>query len=82
MPGRRRLPQETRWQIIGMNRNGMSCRATVENLNINNSVVSRFVRKHVETGHVRDKPCTGRPKQTSGRDDQALVGRCRSLTVE
>ena len=73
MPGRRHLPQETRWQIIGMNRTGMSCRAIGENLNTNHSVVSRLVPKHAETGHVRDRPRSGRPKKTSRRDDRALL---------
>ena len=75
MLGRRLLPQETCCQVNCVNRTGMSCSAIAENLNINHSVVSGLVRKQVETGHVRDKPHTGRPKKTSRRDDRALAGR-------
>ena len=56
-----------------MIRTGMSCRAIAGNLNISHSVVSRLVCKHAETGHVRDRSRSGRPKNTSVRDDRALV---------
>ena len=80
MPGRRHLPQETRWQIMGMNRTGMSCRAIAENLNINHYVVSRLLSKHAETGQVRGRPRWGRPKKTTGRDDRALLRLVRRAT--
>jgi hypothetical protein len=36
------------------------------------TVVSRLVRKHTQTNNVKDLPRSGRPRETSDRDDRAL----------
>ena len=56
---RRRIPENVRWQIIGMHGAGMSCRNTGVNLDINHTVISRLVRKHADTGHVMDRSRQG-----------------------
>ena len=69
---RRRIPENVRWQIIGMHGAGMSCRNIGVNLDINHTVISRFARKHADTGHVKDRQRQGRPRKTTARDDRAL----------
>ena len=70
---RRRIPENVRWRIIGMHGAGMFCRNIGVNLDINHTVIRRLVRKHVETGHVNDRPRQGKPRKTTQRDDRALV---------
>ena len=70
---RRRIPENVRWQIIGMHGAGMSCRNTGVNLGINRTVISRLVRKHADTGHVKDRSRHGRPRKTTPRDNRDLV---------
>ena len=36
------------------------------------TVVSRLVRKHIQTNNVKDLPRSGRPRVTSNLDDRAL----------
>ena len=52
---------------------GMSCRNIGVNLDINHTVIIRLVRKHADTGHVKDRSRPGRPGKTTSRDDRALV---------
>ena len=61
---RRRIPENVRWLIIRMHGAGMSCRNIGVNLDI-----SRLVRKHADTGHVKDRLRQGRPCKTTPRDD-------------
>ena len=70
---RRRIPENVRWQIIGMHRVGMSCRNIGVNLDTTHTVISRHVRKHADTGHVKDSSRQGRPRKTTPIDDRALV---------
>lgn len=42
-------------------------------MNVSHSVVSRLVQKFRQTGHVKDRRRSGRPKKTTARDDRALV---------
>ena len=61
---RRRIPEYVRWQIIGMHGARLSCRNIGVNLDINHTVIGRFVRKHADTGHVsivQDKADNARP---------------------
>lgn len=62
-----------RWQIIGMHRTGMSCRAIGRQLNLSHTTISRLIAKHVATGDVKDRSKSGRPPKTSAREDRVLV---------
>ena len=70
---RRRIPENVRWQIIGMHGAGMSYRNVGANLDINHTVISRLVRKHADTGLVKDRSRQRRSRKTTPRDDRALV---------
>ena len=41
-------------------------------LNVSQSVVSRLLKKHRETGSVKDRKRSGRPKATTPRQDRLL----------
>ena len=69
---RRRISEAQRWQIIGMHSTGMSCKAIGRQMGYHYIVVSRLVRKHIQTNNVKDLPRSGRPRVTSDRDDRAL----------
>ena len=42
-------------------------------LNVSQSVVSRLLKKHRETGSVKDRKWSGRPKATTPRQDRLLL---------
>ena len=70
---RPRIPENVRWQIIGMHGAEMSCRSIGVNLDINYTVISRLVRKHADTGHVKDCSRQGRPLKTTPRADRGCL---------
>lgn len=70
---RRRLSEALRWQIIGMHATGMSFKAIGRQLGYCHSVISRLIRKHQTTGHVKDLPRSGQPKKTTPRNDRNLA---------
>ena len=70
---RRRLSEALRWQIIGMHATGMSFKAIGRQLGYCHSVISRLIRKHQTTGHVKDLPRSGQPKKTTPRNDCNLA---------
>jgi transposase len=69
---RRRISVAQRWQIIGMYTTGMSFKAIGRQMGYHYAVVSRLVRKHIQTNNVKDLPRSGRSRVTSDRDDRAL----------
>ena len=48
-------------------------RAIAARLKVSLCAVQNILKKKEETGSVRDKPRSGRPKQTSSREDRLLV---------
>ncbi|CAC5393085.1 unnamed protein product [Mytilus coruscus] len=69
---RRRISEAQRWQIIGMRSSGLSYKAIGRQMGYHYTVVSRLVRKHIQTNNVKDLPRFGRPLVTSQREDRAL----------
>ena len=55
-----------------MHTTGMSFKAIGRQMEYHYTVVSRLVRKHIQTNNVKDLPRSGRPRLTSDRDDRAL----------
>ena len=69
---RRRISEAQRWQIIGMHTTRMSFKAIGRQIGYHYTVVSRLVRKYIQTNHVKDLPRSGRPRVTSDWEDRAL----------
>ena len=74
---RRRLSTDSRWQIIGSHRAGLSTRQIAREFNINQSQVSRLLQRWRQTGGVDDRQRSGRPRLTSARQDRALLRTAR-----
>lgn len=56
--------QKAKWQIIGIKNDGLSCHNLRTRLGVNHTVISRFVQKHGVTCQVKDRPRSGRPRET------------------
>ena len=59
----------------------LSCSGIGQQLGRNHTVISRLVRKYQQTNDVKDRNCPGRPRNTSPRENRALlqlVRRCCS----
>lgn len=74
---RRKLSIAERWQAIGMKNAGMSNRQIAANFGVNNSVISRLVARHRQTGSIEDRPRSGRPRKTTPREDRFLARQAR-----
>ncbi|CAG2184818.1 unnamed protein product [Mytilus edulis] len=69
---RRRISEAQRWQIIGMRSSGLSYKAIGRQMGHHYTVVSRLVRKHIQTNNVKDLPRSGRPLVKPQREDRVL----------
>ncbi|CAC5361575.1 unnamed protein product [Mytilus coruscus] len=76
---RRRISEAQRWQIIGMRSSGLSYKAIGRQMGYHYTVVSRLVRKHIQTNNVKDLPRSGRPLVTSQCEDRALQRLIRQI---
>lgn len=74
---RRRKSVALRWQIIGAYENGQTMTSIATHYGITKGEVSRLVHKHQQTGHVADRPRSGRPRKTNAREDRRMVQHCR-----
>jgi hypothetical protein len=69
---RRRISEAQRWQIVGMRTTEMAFKAIGRQMGYHYTVISRLVRKQIQTNNVKDLPRSGRPRVTSDRDDRAV----------
>jgi hypothetical protein len=63
----RRISEAQRGQIIDMHTTGIG-----RQMGYHYTVVSRLVRKHIQTNNVKDLSRSGRPRLTSDRDERVL----------
>ena len=61
-----------KWRIVGMRDGGMKQADIARVLNVSQSVVSRLLKKHRETGSVKERKRSGRPRATTPRQDRLL----------
>ncbi len=73
MPKGRNFSVEVRSTVVTLSEEGYSQRAIAARLKVSLCAVQNILTKKEETGSVRDKPRSGRPKQTSSREDRLLV---------
>lgn len=67
------ISNEDRLRVVLKAEQGISHRQIAREMNINRKSVDRIVKKHQETGSVKDRERSGRPKLSTIRDDRALV---------
>ena len=73
MPPRHHLTIEERGRALGLLESGQSQRQVARTLAVSQSVVSRLQTRYNNTGQVRDRPRSGRPRATTQRQDRFLV---------
>lgn len=71
--GRRSVSDAIKWQMVGMVKTGMSYRAIAAALNVSKTCVEHTVRRYNESGTVMEAPRSGRPRQTTPRQDRKLL---------
>lgn len=73
MTGRRRLSDLDRGRALGLLQSGLSVREVGRRLEVSHSVIQRLNQRFMETGSVRDRQRSGRPRITDARDDRCVV---------
>ena len=71
--GRHSVSVDTKWQVIGMSKTGMSDRSIGTALNVSKTCVENTVKRFKESGTVIEAPRSGRPRKTSPRQDHKLI---------
>jgi transposase len=74
---RRKLTIPERWQAVGMNNDGFSHRRVADHFRVNHSTIVRLMQRFRQTGNVTDRPCAGRPRKTTPREDRLISRRAR-----
>ena len=74
---RRKLSIAERWQAIGIKNAVMINRQIAANFGLNNSVISRLVARHRQTGSIEERRRSGRPRKTTPREDLFLACQAR-----
>jgi transposase len=67
-----RLAESTRSEAIGMLRAGVSYSAIARRFNCHHTTIMRLEQRFLATGTVRDRPRSGQPRVTTGRQDATL----------
>ena len=73
-----RIPERIGWQIVGLRRAGFTQNEIFRDLNIRQGTVSKILRRHSQRRTVKPTASSGRPRNTSARDDRILYRICRS----
>lgn len=73
----RRIPDERRWQIIGMSRAGMAQKAIAEKIPCSVATVNRIISAFRREGRVKDAPRGRPPAATTSEEDETIRLRCQ-----
>ncbi|GFT94402.1 HTH_Tnp_Tc3_2 domain-containing protein [Trichonephila clavipes] len=60
------------WRVIGRLESGQTQRGVADAVGVARSVVARLWNRLQETGNVRRRPGTGRPRATTSTDDRYI----------
>ena len=69
----RNLSIEKRSSVVTLGEEGYSQRQIARKLKVSLCAVQGIIKKNKQTGSVRDKARSGRPRSTSEREDRLLV---------
>ena len=72
---RRKVTIPERWQAVGMHNGGFSHRRVADHFRVNHSIIVRLMQCFRQTGNVTDRPCAGRPRKTTPREDRLISRR-------
>lgn len=73
MPPRRKLSDTNRGRALAWIENGLSIREVARRLAVSHSVIQRLQERTQATGHVAERPRSGRPRATTRRQDRFIV---------
>ncbi|XP_042861277.1 uncharacterized protein LOC122246649 [Penaeus japonicus] len=68
-----RLSIEDRMRVVVLHEEGYSCNKIAQKLNIARSTAQQIVKKHQETGTVKDREGRGRKKITTKREERVII---------
>ena len=71
--GLRSISIETKWQVVGLNKSGLSNREIRRQLEISECSVRTTLKNYNKFGTVKDKNCSGRPKKMSERVENKAI---------
>ena len=74
---RRKLTIPERWQAVGMHNGVFSHRRMADHFRVNHSIIVRLMQRFRQTGNVTDRPCAGKPRKTTPREDRLISRRAR-----
>ena len=74
---RRKVTIPERWQAVGMHSGGFSHRRVADHFRVNHSIIVRLMQRFRQTGNTTDRPCAGRPRKTTPREDWLIFRRAR-----
>lgn len=70
-----RLTEEQRYHVVLLDRQGLSTREIAEQIGCDHSSVVRLLGKYAETGSIRDRNRSGRPRTASNNENIAVCKR-------
>ena len=73
-----RIPLEDRGKVVALSEEGYSQREIAARVGCSQRSVSGILKKHEETGSVRDKRIPGRLRKTTSREDSILVRKSKA----
>ena len=62
-----RISEINRALMVGQYQQGATMQAIANRFNVSKAAVCQIIRKHRETGYVKDRPRSGRPRATTPR---------------
>jgi len=68
-----RLSMEHRARVVVLHEEGNSCNKVAQKMKVARSTVQAIVKKHRETGTVKDREGRGRKKRTTDREDRVII---------
>ncbi len=70
---KRKLSDEVRWSIVTYHKEKMVYQDIAKKCGVSWNCVNNTINRYEETGDIKEKKSSGRPRSTSKRDDQKLL---------
>ena len=70
-----RISNQNRAIAIGLLEAGTPVKQVARRMNVSPNAIRKLRQKFIETGQVKDRPRSGRPKVTTYREDRLVINR-------
>lgn len=71
--GQKAISEETRWAIVAYKKQKLSNRAIAGLCKVTPFCVATTIKNYENTGHIREKPRSGRPRISNSKEDNTLL---------